>query len=255
MNVAANNAARQTTSHEFRVCANAEEVASAAADLFIDLSAAAIRERGRFRVALSGGSTPKRTYQLLAERGSKVDWEHVDLFWGDERYVPADDPQSNFRMTSEALLHHVPIPPIGVHRIRTEVDSPEAAAQDYEREIGNNFRATGAEPRFDLAFLGLGTNGHTASLFPNSGVLHEKTRLVVADFVDEVKMWRITMTAPLLNAARTIAFLVAGQDKAEVVHEVAFGPKDIDRLPAQLIQPTGGKLLWILDESAARLVR
>lgn len=255
MDVVANNASPQTASHDFLIRPDAEGVARAAADLFVDLSTAAIRERGRFRVALSGGSTPKRTYQLLAERGSLVDWDHVDLFWGDERYVAADDAQSNFRMTSEALLRHVPVPPANVHRMRTELDSPEAAAQEYEREILDSFRVTGEVPRFDLAFLGLGTNGHTASLFPNSRVLYETSRLVAADFVGEVNMWRITMTAPLLNAARTIAFLIAGQDKAEVVREVVFGPKDIERLPAQLIQPTGGKLLWILDESAARLVR
>lgn len=255
MNVAANHTARQTTGHEFRICKDAEEVASAAADLFIDISAAAIREHGKFRVALSGGSTPKRTYQLLAERNAKVDWSNVDLFWGDERCVRADDPQSNFRMTSEALLRHVPVPPGNVHRVRTELDSPEAAAQEYEREIFDTFRATADTPRFDLALLGLGTNGHTASLFPNSRVLHENHRMVVADYVEEVSMWRITMTVPLLNAARTIAFLIAGQEKAEVVSEVVYGAKDVERLPAQLIQPTNGKLVWILDESAARLVR
>lgn len=255
MNVAANNAARQNTSHQLNVRKNAEEVASAAADLFTEISAAAIAERGRFCVALSGGSTPKRTYQLLAERSAKVDWERVHLFWGDERYVAADDPQSNFRMTSEALLYHVPIPPGNVHRIRTELDSPEAAAQAYERDIRESIGASTEIPRFDLAFLGVGTNGHTASLFPNSILLYEKDRIVAADFVGEVNMWRITMTAPLLNAAHTVAFLVAGQDKAEVVRDVISGPRNIERLPAQLIQPTDGKLLWILDEAAARLVR
>jgi 6-phosphogluconolactonase len=157
-------------------------------------------------------------------------------------------------MTREALLRHVPLPPPNVHRVRTEVESPEAAAIAYGDEIRHSFRLNTGLPRFDLAFLGLGTNGHTASLFPYSPVLNETTRLVAADFVEEVKMWRITMTAPLLNTARTIAFLIAGADKAQVLFEVMSGGKDVQRLPAQLIQPGEGNLLWIVDRPAARLI-
>lgn len=253
MNVGTNNATR--TNHQLRTCATPEEVAISAADIFEEQSATAIARKGQFRVALSGGSTPKRTYQLLAHRASQIDWEHIHIFWGDERYVPADDPQSNFRMTAEALLDHVPIPATNVHRVRTELDSPETAARAYENDIRQSFGATSDIPRFDLAFLGLGSNGHTASLFPHSLLLEEHDRIVAADFIGEAKMWRITMTAPLLNAALMVVFLVAGPDKAEIVREVISGPRNVQRLPAQLIQPKSGDLLWILDESAAKLVR
>lgn len=253
---ATNYAVRRTSTGELRVCEGPEEVASAAADLFANLCAEAIGARERFRVALSGGSTPKRTYQLLGQpqRARRTEWQKVDIFWGDERNVSADDPQSNYRMTREALLDHVPVPPRNVHRVRTEVDSPDAAAREYENEIRNSFGVNAGFPRFDLVLLGLGTNGHIASLFPYSPALNETARLVVADFVDEAKMWRITMTVPLLNSARTIAFLIAGEEKAQVLSEVLSGGKDVHRLPAQLIQPREGSLLWIVDRPAARLV-
>ncbi len=250
-----NKPVRQKMNGELRVCANGEDVAHAAADLFISSYSAAVADHGRFRVALSGGSTPWRAYELLAapERRSQVNWEQVDVFWGDERYVPADDPVSNYRKTREALLERVPLPPSNVHRVRTEMSPPEAAAA-YEDAIRKSFGRTAGIPMFDLVFLGLGTNGHTASLFPGSPLLRETTRLVAADFVAEVNMWRITMTAPLLNAARTIAFLLAGPDKAQVFRDVLCGPRDIERLPAQLIAPANGTLLWIVDQPAAALV-
>ncbi len=242
---------------DLRVGANADAVAIAAADLFSALCATALAERGRFRVALSGGSTPWRAYQMLAapERSSRIDWNRVDVFWGDERYVPADHPESNFRRTRETLLQRVPLPESNIYRVKTELSPPEAAAAAYEEAIRRCFGTLAGVPRFDLVFLGLGTNGHTASLFPGSRLLHETRRLVAADFVTEVNMWRITMTSPLLNAGRTLAFLVAGQDKAQVVREVLVGPRDSDRLPAQLIRPTSGNLLWLVDEAAAALVR
>ncbi len=253
---ATNNAARRVSTGELRLCENSEEVAVAAADLFIELCAQAIAGRGRFRVALSGGSTPKHSYELLAgqARSSRVDWQKTDIFWGDERNVSADDPQSNYRMTREALLDHVPVPPTNVHRVRTETESPSAAAEAYADEIRSVFGIKTGVPSFDLVLLGLGTNGHTASLFPYSPALNEHERLVAADFVEEVKMWRITMTAPLINAAHTIAFLVSGADKAQVLSEVLSGPKDVQRLPAQLIEPRKGNLLWVVDRPAARLI-
>ncbi len=251
------NAVRYPVPGERRVYANAEAVANAAADLFVALCGTAIAERGRFRVSLSGGSTPWRAYQLLAspERSSRIAWDHVDIFWGDERYVPSDHRDSNFRRTSEALLQRVPLPDANIFRVPTEISPPEKAADAYERAIRECFGVATGIPRFDLAFLGLGTNGHTASLFPGSRLLHETGRLVAADFVEEVDMWRITMTAPLLNAARTVAFLVAGAEKTQVLRDVVLGPRDIERLPAQLIQPVEGELLWIVDEAAAALVR
>jgi 6-phosphogluconolactonase len=246
-----------STSHpgEVRVYADPAAVAEAAAGLFVELCEQAVRERGRFRVALSGGSTPKRTFELLAteELARRVDWNHVDLFWGDERYVARDDPASNYRMTAEALVRHVPIPAANIHPVPTEITPPEAAAAAYEAEIRKTLGDAESIPSFDLVYLGLGTNGHTASLFPHTSALKESTRLVVADFVQEVNMWRLTMTAPLLNGGRTVAFLVAGQDKAQVLKDVMLGTRDPERLPAQLISPEG-KLLWLTDKQAAALL-
>jgi 6-phosphogluconolactonase len=234
---------------------NAEELAHAGAELFVDGAAEAIRVQGRFRIALSGGSTPRRVYQLLATPAfsSRVDWDGVDLFWGDERYVPADARDSNYRMTAEALLDHVPVPPANVHGVRTEISPASAAASAYEDEIRQVFRESASVPHFDLIYLGLGTNGHTASLFPHSPALHESSRLVVADLVAEVNAWRISMTLPLLNHACIVAFLIEGEKKAQVLKEVLLGPRDPERLPAQLIAPQG-KLLWMVDEAAAALV-
>ncbi len=239
---------------ELRVYGDAEQLAQAAAELFVTLAAESIKARGRFRVALSGGSTPRRVYQLLAsdEFKRRVDWDRVDLFWGDERYVGADDRESNYRMTAEALLLHVPVPPANVHRVPTGISPPTTAASKYEEDIRQTFHDPSSVPQFDLIYLGLGTNGHTASLFPQSPALREQSRLVIADFVGEVNMWRITMTPPLLNRGRTVAFLVEGNQKAEVLGDVLLGTPDPERLPAQLIAPEG-KLLWMADEAAARL--
>lgn len=251
-------ASKSTTSNpsEVRIFSSAEAVAEGAAELFIHTCDAAVRDRGSFFVALSGGSTPKRTFELLADEPlrSRIKWDRVHLFWGDERYVPHDDPNSNYRMTSEALLRHIPVPHANVHAVRTELSPAEAAATAYEEEIRHTL-STDADsiPQFDLVYLGVGTNGHTASLFPHSPVLHERSRLVVADFVAEVNSWRISMTAPLLNRGRTVAFLVAGREKASVLKQVMFGPRDVENLPAQLISPEG-ELLWLLDEAAASML-
>jgi 6-phosphogluconolactonase len=247
-----------TTAPEARwpcVYENAEELARAGAQLFVDRAEDAIRARGRFRIALSGGSTPQRVYELLATPAfsRRADWDRVDLFWGDERYVPADDRDSNYRMTAEALLDHVPVPSANVHRVRTEISPPSAAASAYEDEIRQVFGEPTSAPQFDLIYLGLGVNGHTASLFPHSPALHESSHLVVADFVTEVNAWRISMTLPLLNQGRVVAFLAEGAQKAQVLHEVLLGPRDPERLPAQLISPQG-KLLWMVDAAAAALV-
>ncbi len=234
---------------------NAEELARGGAQLFVDGVAEALRARGRFRVALSGGSTPRRVYELLAtpDFSSRIDWNRVDLFWGDERYVPADARESNYRMTAEALLDHVPVPPANIHRVPTEISPPSAAASAYEDEIRQVFGEPTSVPEFDLIYLGLGSNGHTASLFPHSPALHESSRLVVADFVAEVNSWRISMTLPLLNQGRVVAFLIEGAQKAQVLSEVLLGPRDPERLPAQLISPQG-QLLWMVDAAAAALV-
>ena len=246
----------QPGSHAERgVYKDAERLARAAAELFVSLSASAIQARGRFRVALSGGSTPRRVYELLAtgEFSRRIDWDGVDLFWGDERYVSVDDRDSNYRMAAEALLRHVSIPADNIHRVRTEISPPAAAASAYEIEMRRSFQYPSSAPQFDLILLGLGTNGHTASLFPHSPALGEQSRLVVADFVTEVNMWRITMTALVLNRGRAVTFLVEAKQKAKVLHEVLLGPNDPQRLPAQLIAPEG-RLIWMLDEAAASLL-
>lgn len=244
-----------TNPGEIRVYRDGDQLAAAAAELFAELASESVAVGGRFRVALSGGSTPRRTFEVLAspELSSHVDWSKVDIFWGDERCVPADDPESNYGMTRKALLRRVPIPEPNIHRVRTEMCSPQAAAFEYEGEIRSSFVDQIAIPRFDLIYLGLGTNGHTASLFPHSPVLQEKVRLVAAVFVPEVNSWRISMTAGLLNHGRTVAFLVSGPEKAQVLRDVVLGPRDPERLPAQLIIPDG-RLIWIADEAAAALV-
>jgi 6-phosphogluconolactonase len=247
---------RNTGPGELRVYGDAEQLARAAAELFVTAASEAISARGRFRVALSGGSTPRRVYELLATTpfSSRIDWDHVDVFWGDERYVPPDDLDSNYRMTAEALLSHVPVPLANIHRVPTEISPPSAAAGAYEDTIRKSFLGdSNSVPQFDLVYLGLGTNGHTASLFPHSPTLQETSRLVLADFVPEVNTWRISMTAPLLNRGRTVAFVTEGQQKAQVLRDVLLGPRDPERLPAQLIAPEG-KLLWMVDDAAAALV-
>jgi 6-phosphogluconolactonase len=251
-------ARKSTTSNpgDVKMFPSAEAVAQGAAELFAHTCDTAVRERGRFYVALSGGSTPKRTFELLSSEPlrSRINWDHVHLFWGDERYVPHDDPNSNYRMTSEALLRHIPVPPANIHGVPTELSPPETAAAAYEADVRQTLGTSDSSiPRFDLVYLGVGTNGHTASLFPHSPVLKETSRLVVADFVAEVNSWRISMTAPLLNRGRTVAFLVAGREKASVLKQVMFGPRNVENLPAQLISPEG-ELLWLLDEAAASML-
>jgi 6-phosphogluconolactonase len=240
---------------ELLVQANAEQLAASAAELFVSLAEDSARAQRRFRVALSGGSTPHRVYELLATApfSDRVDWNGVDFFWGDERYVPAEDRDSNYHMTNEALLRHIPVPADNVHRVPTEIGPPESVAAAYELQIRQTFGESVVMPQFDLIFLGLGTNGHTASLFPRSPALRERKKLVVADFVSEVNNWRLSMTVPLLNRGRTVAFVVSGAEKAKVLRDVLLGLQDPERLPAQLIAPEG-KLLWLVDQDAASLL-
>jgi 6-phosphogluconolactonase len=229
---------------------DAEALSRASAQMFADEAKRAVAAAGRFSVALSGGSTPKRVFELLATPAyrDQVPWDKVHVFWGDERAVPADDPRSNYRMTRLALLDHVPIPKNQVRPIAGDID-PAKSAEQYEATVRVYF---GTEtPRFDLILLGLGENGHTASLFPHTPVLHEKTRLVKECYVEEVGMYRITMTVPLLNQGKIDAFLVAGANKASVLKEVREGPRDPERLPAQLIAPLPGELRWLVDRAAA----
>ncbi len=226
-------------------------LARAAAGRFVTLAAEAVAARGRFAVALAGGATPKAMHHALASRevASRVGWSRVHVFWGDERCVPPGHAESNYRMARETLLRHVPIPAANVHRMRGEID-PVAAADEYEADLRAFFGA-GAPPRFDLILLGMGDDGHTASLFPGATAIHEDKRWVVAYHVEKLRAWRITLTPVALNAAAQVIFLIAGAGKAARLREVLHGPDQPAVLPAQVIKPTDGRLLWMVDQAAA----
>ena len=233
-------------------------LASRAAQYFVEMAGEAVAARGRDRIAISGGSTPKAAFQLLADHASpwygRMPWNDLELFWVDERTVPPDDADSNFRMTREALLDHVALKPDQIHRMKGELPPAEAAG-DYAAELRDSFHLEGAEmPRFDLLALGMGPDGHTASLFPDTAALHETTRLVVANQVPQKDTWRITLTWPVINHASSVFFLIGGADKAEVLKEVLMGPRDTSRLPSQLIWPASGILTLFLDKAAAALL-
>lgn len=231
-----------------------ESFVKGAADFIVDAAARAIAERGRFVVALSGGGTPKPIYARLAaaEYQARVEWSQVHFFFGDERCVPPDDSRSNYHMARTAWFDHAALPVENIHRIRGE-DDPALAALRYEQEIARVYRANTC-PAFDLILLGMGDNGHTASLFPGAAALRETTRWVVAQYVEVMQTWRVTFTAPLINAARRVAFLVEGAGKAQMLWNVLKGPYQPDVLPSQLIQPTRGELHWLADAAAAAKV-
>jgi 6-phosphogluconolactonase len=226
---------------------------AAAAGVIVRAARDSVSDRGIFSVALAGGSTPRRAYERLAapDLRDALPWRHTHVFWGDERHVPPDHPESNYRMADESLLSHVPIPPAHVHRIRAEQPDAAQAAAEYETELRATLGSPGAVPCLDLVLLGLGADGHTASLFPGSDALREPTRLVVETWVPTLGAHRITMTLPLLNAARQVAFLVAGAEKAGAVCD-ALAPSDAAHpVPARLVRPDHGHLLWLLDDEAA----
>ncbi|MET0649366.1 MAG: 6-phosphogluconolactonase [Pyrinomonadaceae bacterium] len=230
---------------------DAESVARAAAARIAELARESIEARGRFAIALSGGSTPRRVYELLAGEDfrERIDWPNVHVFFGDERMVPPDHHDSNYRMASEALLARVPIPPENVHRI-DGVGAADANASAYESEMRELF---GDEewPRLDHVLLGMGDDGHTASLFPGTTVLGETRLWVAPNWVEKLGAWRVTLTAPVINAARHVTFMVTGAGKAARLREVLKGERDPARLPSQLIRPADGTLEWYVDREAA----
>ncbi|MGB6974329.1 MAG: 6-phosphogluconolactonase [Terracidiphilus sp.] len=243
---------------EYRVVSDADVLAEAVAEHFTQVTAQAAAARGRARIAISGGSTPKAAFQLLADPAkpfrARMPWDKLDLYWVDERCVPPGDADSNYRMTREAMLDHVPLPPERIHRMEGELE-PEVAAARYESELRNSFRLEGAEtPRFNLVALGMGPDGHTASLFPHTAAIHELGRLAVANHVQNKDAWRITLTWPVINQAASVFFLIGGADKAVALQEVFLGPRDPERLPSQLIWPSGGILTLVLDKAAAALL-
>ena len=237
---------------------DAAALARHAAQYFVEAVERAVAARGRARIAMSGGSTPKATFALLADATqpwrARMPWGKLDLWWVDERCVPPDHPDSNYRMTRKALLDHVPIQPEQIHRIEGELE-PELAAARYESELRDSFRLEGAElPKFDLVALGMGPDGHTASLFPHTQSLHEVRRLATASYVETKDSWRVTLTWPVINCAAEVFFLVGGEDKAQILKEVLTGPRDVERLPSQLIAPANGRLTLLLDRAAAALL-
>jgi len=245
-----------TTKPPIDVFPDREKLIQAAAEHVVRLASESITEKGRFTVALSGGSTPRPLYTLLAtdRYSQRIDWQEVHVFWGDERCVPSDSSQSNYQMVRETLLDAVPIPASNVHRIHGEED-PEDAAAAYEKELRAFFgvNSTDGSPRsgFDLILLGMGDNGHTASLFPGSPAVNERQRWVIAQYVGVVSMWRITLTPVVINAAKNIIFIVSGAEKAEPLHSVLEGFFQPEVLPAQIIRPARGRLLWLVDKAAA----
>ncbi len=240
-------------SPDVRIYEDLEALSHAAASLFVESAEDAISERGRFLTALSGGTTPVRLYELLAGppyRG-QVDWASTHAFWGDERCVPAEDLENTYRQVYDILLSRVPIPPANVHRIESELE-PDLAASEYRLVLQKFATPPLAWPRFDLVLLGMGSDGHTASLFPGSGV--SAPAEAVNGHYENRPSQRITLSADVFNSARNVLFLVSGQGKAEVLKRVLYGESQPVALPAQRIHPSDGRLIWMVDRAAANLL-
>jgi 6-phosphogluconolactonase len=241
------------TNREIIICRDTDELSRKAAEQFVALARQAIAARGRFSVALSGGSTPRALYSLLAagEFSERLAWRQIHLFWGDERCVPPDHAESNFRMVEESLLSRTMIPTENVHRMAGE-KAPQVAAAEYEVELRKHFHIDDDSlPRFDLILLGLGEDGHTASLFPDSPALRETEHLVATAYVEKLDAHRLTLTFPVINNAARIIFLVAGQSKANVVKEILGNEAGMAMYPAARIAPHSGKCAWMITADAA----
>lgn len=241
------------SSAEIRILTTPQELFESAAEEVIRDANEAVTARGRFTIALSGGSTPKNLYNLLATNArNALPWDRMFFFWGDERHVPPTDPQSNYRMANEVMLSKVPVPATHVFRFPAEEADAAQAAAEYEKTLRKCFEISGdGVPQFDLILLGLGPDGHAASLFPGTAALQEKSRLVVANWVEKLKTNRLSFTLPVLNAARCVAFLVSGTDKASVLKTVLEENAPGEQYPAKLVNPSSGKLIWFLDRGAA----
>lgn len=235
---------------QVRVFPSEDELFRAAAEKFCEVGVSAIRERGRYTVGLSGGSTPRGLHQQLATTFSKrLPWDKVFFFWGDERHVPPDFPESNFRMAKETLLSKLPLSQQNILRMRGELPDANEAASQYEQLLRDFFKpAPGQFPRLDFNLLGMGPDGHTASLFPGTKGLDERQRWVIGNWVPQHDTWRITLTYPVINSSRVVMFLVNGEKKAEMVRKALKDPAS--KLPCQGVQPSDGELLWYLDKAA-----
>jgi 6-phosphogluconolactonase len=247
-----------TTNPEIRILPDANAIAQMAAAEFLAAAQEAVRERGSFSVALAGGSTPKALYGLLISDPllqAKVPWSKMQFFFGDERHVPPDNAESNYRMAKEAMLAKAPVTPNQVHRIHAENPNAAQAAEEYEAELRESFQLKpGQFPRFDLVLLGMGPEGHVASLFPGTKALQEERRLAVSNWVGKFFTDRITLTFPVLNNAARIIFMAHGAEKAPALKGVLEGPYEPDQLPSQAIRPTAGKLVWLVDPTAASML-
>lgn len=240
-------------SAEIRVSTTPQELFAAAAEEIVRRANQAVSARGRFTIALSGGSTPKSLFNLLATNArTTLPWDKMFFFWGDERHVPPTHADSNYRMANDAMLSKVPVPAGNIFRFPAENPDAAAVADAYEKTLRKFFQlGPEALPHFDLILLGLGPDGHTASLFPGSTALQEKTRLVVANWVEKMQTHRLTLTLPVLNAAHCVAFLISGTDKAAILRSVLEENVSGEQYPAKLVQPKDGKLIWFLDRAAA----
>ncbi len=241
---------------EITVFSSLEYLSRAAAKKFTEIARTKISHKDSFAVALAGGSTPKSLYKLLADENepfrTSIEWEKVSFFWGDERCVAPDSDESNYRMAKETLLQPLGIPTENIYRWKSELD-PATAAADYEKLLRLYFNAAeGIFPRFDLILLGMGADGHTASLFPQTDVFAKNSNLVAAPLVEKFGTHRLTLTPQVINSAENIIFQVAGQDKANALREVLEGEKQIENYPSQIIDPPDGNILWLLDEAAAQ---
>jgi 6-phosphogluconolactonase len=243
---------------EIRILADGAAIAQRAAQEFVQAAASAVRAKGSFNVALAGGSTPKALYSLLVNDPalrSQVPWDKIHLFFGDERHVPPDHPDSNFRMASEAMISKSPLKPEQVTRIKAENPDADQAALEYEKTLRDFFKLKAGDfPRFDLVLVGMGSEGHTLSLFPGTRALHADGRIVVRNWVGKLGTDRITLTAPAASNAAEILFMVTGADKAPALKSVLEGPFEPDQLPAQSLQPRNGKLLWLVDAAAGSML-
>jgi 6-phosphogluconolactonase len=243
---------------EIRILPDGAAIARRAAQEFVRAAAEAVGQRGVFNVALAGGSTPKALYGLLATDAAlrgHVPWDKMHLFFGDERHVGPDQPDSNFRMVTEALLSKAPLQAAQVSRIKGEYSDAEQAALEYEKVLREYFKLKDGEyPKFDLVLVGMGNEGHTLSLFPGTKALHADGRVVVRNWVGKLYTERITLTAPAANNAARILFMVAGADKSMALKAVLEGPYEPEQLPAQLLQPKNGKLLWLVDTAAGSML-
>lgn len=246
--------------HVIQIFENSEELSRVAAEQFASLAVEAVRDKGLFTVALAGGSTPRNLYAFLSSPEkpfrAQLPWDRIFFFWGDERHVPPDHPDSNYRMAAETMLSGVTVPSENIFRIKGEIAVAAKAADEYEETLREFFRLSeGQLPRFDLILLGIGPDGHTASIFPGSDVINETRRLVVAPWIDKLKTSRVTLTPPVLNNAEAVIFLVSGSEKANALHSVLEGDYQPERLPAQVIRQNKSNVLWLVDQEAASMLR